>query len=307
MHGGTCWEVSDSCWPNGNYRGRSSAFWVNRILRLYPAYLVVLSVTAATIAIVPELMSEYGGRWGAKWTAYRWLENLLIFPLTFHSPLRFVPPAWSVAVELINYALLWLFIARGRWQAITALVLGLGYHVYCIANGLGWQPRYFPWYSAVLPFSLGALAFFAGRDGYLLKPLPLAAAVVAWAVNVTTPSVIDVGGWVWSVGWYVNIGLAVLIVGSLAYAKASKVDKWLGDLAYPVFLVHWFAGFCVWLLLPDLGTRGLALFIVSAPVVLAMSYAIVRFVDARVIPLRDAIRGSANRLRSSRSRMGLAT
>jgi len=96
---------------NDNYRGRPLAFWGNRFLRLFPMYYLV-GAAMALILIVRPIDDDL-------WTrAFGWHDffgNLTIVWFEFYDgsrDFRLVPSAWSVAVEIVDYFLLWAFAAR---------------------------------------------------------------------------------------------------------------------------------------------------------------------------------------------------
>jgi len=283
---------------NETYPGRSLAFWTNRFLRIYPAYYFVAIVTAGFVFLFPNEAARFKPVWVPTSSPWDWLSQLLILPTTFDGPhFRFVPPSWSVAVELINYFLLWAFVARGRWQAALAFAIGLAYHLYCYWAGLGWQHRYYPFYAAILPFSMGALAHFALRSGFRISPISLLVSVPLWLANLVLPVIVQIKGYVIGLGLYANALLALAIVLALApmpsTSLSARADKALGDLAYPMFLIHWLAGLCVHLARPDLGQPSPELLLWAAPVILAGSYVLARSTDALIEPIRNALRGAA--------------
>ena len=95
------------------YAFRFTTFASTRALRLFPIYFVV---AAATLLIIlpqqPEAIA-YHKAFGIRTDALDIAGNLLIAPFELYDrSFRLVPPAWSIGVEIINYALLWLFVAR---------------------------------------------------------------------------------------------------------------------------------------------------------------------------------------------------
>ena len=216
------------------------------------------------------------------------LANALILPFEFvEAPFKLVPPAWSVAAELINYFLLWLIIARSRKLAIASVALSLAFHVLSLVQGAGWEARYFPYYAAILPFSLGACLYFlkgslaALKEG-LVKALVLVASLV-WGANLVLCGLVSrPGGWLFDLFFYANLVALVVIIGGVVLLPArpkpvgiAKFEKLLGDLAYPVFLCHWLVGFEISLYVLDGQRRGLLLFALSVIPILAVSLALV--------------------------------
>jgi peptidoglycan/LPS O-acetylase OafA/YrhL len=230
---------------NLTYQFDGKRFWINRFLRLFPVYYAVALLTALLVLLFPEQAGVYHHAW----RQFSWSDlagQLLLVPYAFREhDFRIVPPTWSVGVELVNYFLLWLVIARSARFAWSALVISGAYHLYCLTGTLDLPPRYYPFYAAVFPFSIGALVFF-------LKPKvshdAVALAAVLFAMNMLLIGLLDRPLYTNLIGWYLNIALITAMLAGLAPLKANGTDKMLGDLAYPIFLVHRTVGFVVVLL-----------------------------------------------------------
>jgi peptidoglycan/LPS O-acetylase OafA/YrhL len=272
-------------------------FWINRLLRLLPLYYVVCLLTLIAVALAPAEAAAYIGQWQPDLLWRDALTNVLMLPLHHLEPhYRLVPTAWSLAVELEMYVALFLFVARSQKYAMLALTLGLFYHAFCSFNELGFGYRYFGAPSAVLAFSLGALIYFYRKQGLLLNVTPTMAAIALciWAVDALASG----AAYIYSVGYYADtILFAVVVSGFANFAAAPPLralDKMLGDLAYPVFLVQWLAGFVTALLFfPPDGWRGWPLAFASIPVTLTVALALAALNRRMIEPLRLRFRGAS--------------
>ena len=145
---------------NGSYNFKFSPFVLNRFIRLFPIYYIVALVSMLTFWVLPGA-GDFHPAWIEKDRLIDYLGNGLIFPFVFYdASYRISPPTWSVAVELINYLLLWLFVARSRKTAVITLSFSLAYHAISLNSGVHWHRLYFPFYAAMLPFSLGCCIYF---------------------------------------------------------------------------------------------------------------------------------------------------
>ncbi|RME59175.1 acyltransferase [Candidatus Parcubacteria bacterium] len=279
-------------------------FAVNRFLRVFPLYWVVLVITLAVLSMDIE------------WGAYRdpairmpedlphWLVNLTILGLArgiteFHmSGWRLVMTAWSLHVELSFYFLMALFFVRRNAIIYFWFLFSLFYTLWILIDGWSWQEHYFPLAAASLPFALGSLIYLARKSNKSLH----------WIVGVFC-SVLFVAHALFSLriygdhaqpmqgGFYVSLMLAVLSVwglGALARdsgSKISAIDVKLGDLSYPLFLVHPITGMILSASL-DLG-KGFALFLVTAVAGSFMSWLLHELVEAKVERVRALVRGKA--------------
>ncbi len=89
-----------------------SGYARRRFLRIAPAYWAALTISA----VVPGMVGAFGGNW---WVYYGLLQNYPIFtPLgrCAVDPYRCaIPPAWSLAVEILFYAMLPLIVIGLAW------------------------------------------------------------------------------------------------------------------------------------------------------------------------------------------------
>ena len=166
-------------------------------------------------------------------------------------PFLFVPQAWTVCVELMFYAVAPLLVRRPVWLLAGLALLSYLARAWTIRSfGVGWDPwtyRFFPFELA--HFLLGALAcrgYFALRSRHLLpRPLCLVALVAAIALPIAAPHLGDAA---WK-GWYAAPGLVPLLACLLPFVFAatrdSTLDRAIGELSYPVYLVHFLCVYAV--------------------------------------------------------------
>ncbi|MCF5233790.1 MULTISPECIES: acyltransferase family protein [unclassified Pseudomonas] len=293
---------------NTTYSFNFSSFATNRFLRLFPIYYAVVIITLIAMAITPN-PSQYHNAWTFAGRPIDVIGNILIFPFEFYdSSFRMVPPSWSVAVELVNYFMLWLFVARSKNLAIATLLLSAAYHISTFALDMDWTRRYFPFYAALLPFSLGACIYFLKDYAKLLttKSIKVATmtALLAWAINLTVCGAFSgLGQNNFNTFFYINLfssaALVYLIANSNLQYTFKKSGKLLGDLAYPMFLLHWVAGFIMSYLILDGQRRGLLLVAVSFLPILVVSYCLSWLANRWLEPLRNIVRGQATTTKHS--------
>ncbi|MBO9596137.1 MAG: acyltransferase, partial [Niabella sp.] len=260
------------------YSFRFSAFAINRFLRLFPIYYI-LAIATAFIINLSSGASAFHPAWSVQ---TRWQDifgNIFIIPFEFYdSSFRLVPPTWSVAVELVNYFLLWLIVARNRSLAALTFLIAATYHIASFMSGADWGRRYYPAYAALLPFSMGALIYFfrnttfnpISRSGSFVTAISCA----AWLMNLALCGLTGgAGSEFFNFFFYTNLGLFAVFLFATATLPGKnlkfKWDKELGDLAYPVFLTHWIVGYVMSKYFLEGQQRGMALFIASLiPIIL---------------------------------------
>lgn len=287
---------------NNAYSFNFSTFATNRFLRLFPIYYAVVAITLIAMTLIPD-PSQYHNAWAFTGRPVDIIGNILIFPFEFYdSNFRMVPPSWSVAVELVNYFMLWLFVARSKRLAIATLIVSGTYHISTFALNMDWTSRYFPFYAALLPFSMGACIYFLRDYVQLLKTKALnmltAVAFLAWSINlVACGAVSGLGQNTFNVFFYTNLFSSAALVYLIANSNLQKTfkvsGKLLGDLAYPMFLLHWVVGFIMGYLVLDGQRRGLNLVAVSFLPILIISYCLSWLANRWLEPLRNIVRGQA--------------
>jgi peptidoglycan/LPS O-acetylase OafA/YrhL len=215
----------------------------NRFLRIYPLYWLAAILTIFGIILVPHAFENINPALKLPSDANLWFRNLTLVSMIY-SPVRLVPPTWSLSVECFFYIGLGLVLARGRVVAIAWFAVSAAYTIYLVIGGVEFADRYYPVQAASLFFSIGALI-------YHLRPhLPsLKLSATLWCVLLAVFSafpvlVASLGGNRYLLGYYgAALLFIVLFISALqrSLPLSQKMDRFLGDLAYPVFLLHYFS------------------------------------------------------------------
>ena len=269
-------------------------FLVNRALRLLPAYWLFAVLTLALLLVMPPSFS-WGGMVQVPATSVDWLSNLTLIDLAWAEGVL-IPPAWSLGIEALFYIAMPLVLARSRrsveiWAAVSLVIT-----VALVIDGAGFGYRYYPCYAASLFFSLGALCHVHARAlrHVALPPFLLWPAIIVLAVLAVASEVAGLSHLYWA--YYAGAVLFAVILLTIVKQPApgrirARVDRWFGDLAYPVFLSHFIAAGLVNVVLGWLLPAGTAVFLVATiAVTLAISTAFVAWVDPHIQRLRDMVR-----------------
>jgi len=251
------------------YRDGLRNFYWNRFIRIFPLYWAVLALYVLAGAIEPGIdrfaaLRAIDPSWGT--VLLMGSANLLLFGsdlmLLFSSgpdglffvrhlfdhPVQlfrfhYVPQAWSLPIELVFYALApWLVLHPRRLLLVGALSLA-GKYTAVLGWGLGdpWMYRFLPFEFWL--FCLGALSFHAYAALSVRRDLArlcwpawwlVGAAVVFYAID--DPAVVySITAWRYA---GMILGLAILLPVLFAGFKDATWDRWLGELSYPIYLVH---------------------------------------------------------------------
>lgn len=166
----------------------------------------------------------------------------------------FIPPAWSLGTELLFY-LIAPFLVRRRKRFIFALIsLSLLLRVVMFYGGYrqtSWQFQFFPTELAL--FLAGALsyrlyrsggAFFSSRYGLYATIVLIGATFAFYYLPVVEIQGAQMKKW----GYYLL--LIFLMPAAFSYTRDFKIDRYLGDLSYPVYVVHYVV-IWVWVLMRE--------------------------------------------------------
>ncbi|WP_219210850.1 acyltransferase family protein [Variovorax boronicumulans] len=255
-------------------------FAFNRILRIFPAYWISCILGGIAILILPKIgvaLSTLNPQFAWPQGLVGWFGNITLLPLPVGNLL--VPVSGALAVEVGAYMLMPLM-AFNRPAAWLGLILSL------LLNAVhGFQPdtfalRYSSFLTAFWVFAFGALI--SHYQGHLRRLEAPRLSVIFWLANSLVWLWND--AWPWTYGLYCSVLLSAWVVLSLATRRPGRVDGFLGDLSYPIYLFHTVAGAFVWLVVPQ--ERSLLFLALSFGVTLAVSWLVVVFVDRRIDGLK---------------------
>ncbi len=246
----------------------------NRFLRIYPGYLVTLLLGVATLMALHAMQIEparLNPQFNMPQTLGQWLTNITMFPFG-PQPALPVPVAGALFVEVWVYVLMPLF-ARSRHSALLALLVALAAN-----QQYGFAVDTFGIrYSG---FGTGLVAFAAGsvvchyRTALARFSAPVLS-VFVWCLHAVYW--LHDKSWPWQWGILVFVPLSAWVVISLAEVKTAAMDRWLGDLSYPIYLLHTTVG--AWFLVKYGYERPLKFFIASFAVTLLLSWLMVMLMD----------------------------
>jgi peptidoglycan/LPS O-acetylase OafA/YrhL len=234
---------------------------LNRLLRIYPVYFVALCASLLVSKLFPEVQAEATGT-GLQFSQVMplplstsdWLSNItLLFP--WDSSLQ-ISQAWSISVELVFYGLMPFIVTRLWTVALWFIGSGL-IAAYMFFSGDSFLERYTSVAGASIAFSLGAVVYYS-RKRFQLHPWHIASAGALYILHLWfAPDIwsfprVNGEGFAWLLrpshyGLYANLAcgtyllLAIISVGK-RWKIVEKIGSSLGNLAYPIFLVHWIAG-----------------------------------------------------------------
>jgi peptidoglycan/LPS O-acetylase OafA/YrhL len=267
-------------------------FLINRFLRIFPPYWFFLCLAFLLLVLSPGRFDHTYSIMILPGNFYDFFRNVTLFQLPW-SPSIVIPTAWSLTVEVYFYIFMVALLSRSRRIVVIWFLASLAYTIWLLAIGAPFGQRYTPPSAASLFFSTGAMIYFfrpkferlriSLRSAFILLPLFCFAPMLVEAVGLDR----------FTIGFYGPVALfMVLFVTALNWRNTTWYpwDKWLGDLAYPVFITHYLAAGMIYIVKPDVPFR-LWFFIAAYALCILISGAFIFLAERTLDPLRTRIRG----------------
>lgn len=207
---------------------------INRIVRIFPAYYIALLLGVVLVGLGAsqlDTLRQINPAFGVP-TGWGWLNPLTLLTVF---PIETLPVGVSnaLAIEVTAYALMPLIAYSKRTAFIAAAIsilltqsLGFGTGSFVV--------RYATFVPCLMCFAAGAILWHYYED---LKAIRMPAlSISVWVAHVLVWYVAP--DYPFTYGLYVSIALSAWVTVSLFEVKTGWLDKLLGDLSYPMYLLH---------------------------------------------------------------------
>lgn len=138
-------------------------FWTNRILRLYPTYFVILSVSIIVFLIIPkEISREFREFMFLPESISNWAQNItMVYASWFPNSIspRISPATWALTVELFYYLMISFGVSFNRLSTWIWFCISACYTISVLALQFDFKWSYFALPAGSLSFSIGALIY----------------------------------------------------------------------------------------------------------------------------------------------------
>ncbi|MBI5503726.1 MAG: acyltransferase [Deltaproteobacteria bacterium] len=268
-------------------------FLGNRALRVYPAYWGAMAVMVALLIAIPGVAGNQTAMVFLPGDAAQWLYNAVILGIDVDYIPRLVPPSWSLHLELVFYIMLGLGLSRTRTTTALWLAASVAWTAYANLTDIPFGDRYASVLGASLPFAAGAGVYYlprlptgtANRVGLLAAAAFFLHALIAGLAYASTSGV----------AFYASLALTTIAVTVLRDARTQprwrRLDTRLGDLAYPIFLLHMAVAYFVQWVFPAAATPPRLWFLTTMPPLLLASVLLNRLVEKPIEKARVKVRG----------------
>lgn len=242
---------------NSKYKHDTRSFYANRFLRLWPVYIFSVFIVVLNLYLSHKL-----GGWIQNFMQlnlfaqiFVFLSNTLMFGsdllLHFssiggkiffsefaisesHNGMSFMlnPPVWTISIELLLY-ILSPFILKSYKKTIFFTLVGIFYGVLVKYEWFGFKTNYrfdlyYPYF--FLLFGLGGLSYWFPRklkelSSYHYILISLFVLLILDTYHQGLPS-------------YPYIALAIALPTLFSLTSKNRIDRFLGELSYPIYLLH---------------------------------------------------------------------
>ena len=238
------------------------AFYWSRLLRIYPTYLIMLLLSCV---FLPTTLVYYMHAPFTEMSQFV-VNNVLILTQPLYRVMGgssiILPQAWTLSLELMFYLLAPYIVTRSNVTVLLVILASIVCRIVLVKNDLYkhfWFYGFFP--NEIALFLAGSLAY-RFYDYYIAKAennLQVLYKMIGFFVFIFL-FWFSIKGWrlVHGGAWEDNSTLGagykywavlLLTIISLPFifnlTKSSKIDRYIGDLSYPMYLGHFFFIFII--------------------------------------------------------------
>ena len=243
----------------------------------------------------------------------QYMKNIFIFGLDKEEPVRLVPLAWALHLELFYYVVIGLFAGKSKRIALIWLSLSLTYvAVLLILGNHDFALRYQIIPAASLPFSIGACLYhFRDAINQIISKVPWKTVLLTSLMLYALPffwakSLINLSKGVWldvfMIPFYLNMLFSALVIVAFSniprgqYGLIEKIDAFLGSLSYPVYLFHFQAGIMAVSILGFTPRKSLRLLVFGGILTIVIALIEARFLSKYIERLREKNKAGLSRV-----------
>lgn len=234
------------------------SFYFNRFIRIYPTYFIFLLATI--ICFHPNIFSTFNGN-PTRALAF-FASNILIITQwlarCWDGSINMLPQAWTLSLEILFYLIAPFILFRSVKFIVGLIALSLICRIYLAYHFnlylRDWFYGFFP--SEIAIFLLGSLAyrfyenFLSNLSQVALQiQMLLNGLVFCFLIWFTFYGWFNINVWQWDdlrglgapLRYWDVLGLTIISLPFIFQLfKNSKVDRYIGEFSYPVYLGHFF-------------------------------------------------------------------
>lgn len=243
-------------------------FYVSRLFRLVPTYLVVYLATFFVSLILSRVLQLPSGTLSDPYMDLQTVDIKHEFfkgflptasvgntpVLSFFSVFRWIPPYWTVAIEIVFYLIapliIYLFRKVGWWVPAIFLVLSAAYYVYCVGvTSHNYQVFllyvYRNFFASLVFFAWGVFLFFVSQRSsvrlrwWIAQTFAVLFCLLLFLSNQVTwiPQQEALNFVIWQL--ICIVVLPIIILSGEIPKKLKKLENLSGEISYGIYVVHY--------------------------------------------------------------------
>jgi len=273
-------------------------FYVRRILRIWPLYLVFVAFAAITAKVLPGQVLPMRYVIGYSLLAGNWIYVFYGLPASFATPL------WTVSIEEQFYLAWPLALRKASVRTMAAIAVGLlvvanVWRVWLAVTAAPVERIEYNTFTRLDPIAFGILIALFGHKlpsfTRLQRVVLLCGGVATWvavfAFTVTSPT-LKFTTWQMAVGHpftaLASVAVLLSVLGSQNPFLRNKALLYLGKISYGLYVLHEFAHFCAMRMVPastPIGVVGQSL--VGLALTVALAAASYRWLESPFLRLKE--------------------
>ncbi len=285
-------------------------FLKNRFLRLYPSYWIACLLSIVIIIVLGQANTTImSNSLALPETPALVLTNITMvsFALFPNEVVpRLSPATWALTTELFYYCLIAFGISKTKLRTGCWIFLSCVYVLLTYLMNYSWHARYFAIPAGSLPFSVGAFLYFLQQEKWQPKWLDYLShckiLVTLLIINAVIASLVQAADMLQltEIFMYINLIICTLLIygiirGKIIWSISAKMDKFLGDFSYPIYLIHLQIGalvsFIVYGQVESLKYQFSPVsWILTGLLIIAFSLALIKIIDEPIALIRNRIK-----------------
>lgn len=218
-------------------------FWVNRFLRLYPIYWLLLLICIIVIVIFPE--APRSSLINMPISVKDWFYNLtIIYPDRIPTRIKpkLLPTSWALTNEIFFYVFISLGVSKTKSRTVVWLVLSIIYYLITYFYFNLDNYRYGAILAASLPFAIGAVLYWV-KEMKIFR-VNLFVIIIAYILFFLNAYFLSREGFlIKQCSIYLNFVIGAFIIISLFNlqiedGKIKRIDSYIGRYSYVFYLAH---------------------------------------------------------------------
>ncbi len=278
---------------NTKYQNNTIRFYGNRFLRLWPAYIIVL-IFACIFTPVGSTILKMTADCGLAVKSYVWFCNIFILGTDSfwllsldNCHLHYLPsfinlnsngasllvnqPSFSISMEMVFY-LMAPFILKSLKRVWIYFFVGVAYFYYFVlTNNINIIYQYHLVPASFIYFALGALAWhYSKTKNFELTDKKLVLIFIGCLGLMFAYTLFSM---------IIVLCFTVMVPRLFELTKQSKADRLIGELSYPLYIVHYPVLIYLWGCKIEQHFLGLSCFLITLIISIAIHFMVERPID----------------------------